>query len=430
MKVLIVDPYGDSLDLALRAQAADHEVVHFVNPRERQYELVGKGLVKRTGNFTPWLPWADLVILADNAKYMRQLDKWRQDNPKKVVFGPNMAGAAWEIDRRLGMRMLEGHGIKCPPTKLCHGLEDAVAYVKKRDTRLVCKPCADADKALSYCSKGPEDMLFMLNLWHREGDMKNSFILQDFIPGVEFAVGAYMGKDGFVGGWEENFEHKPLMVGDKGPNTGEMGTVIQIVKKSKMADKVLRPVEAALMKLGYTGDVDVNCIIDEKGTPWPLEFTMRMGYPALQIQSALFPDDPVQWMHDIVAKGDAPKFKMDTVAIGVSMCMPPFPYAHAPRDLATGFPIFGITPTNKDKIHPYHIQKGKETEWMTAGTYALVVTGTSRTVAGAAENAYRTLGQIVIPGSPIYRTDIGKKLAGYLPKLHPFGFATGFKYDV
>jgi phosphoribosylamine---glycine ligase len=429
MRVFFIDVCADALDLALRTKEAGHEVrVRMdLSEKNKRYRLVGKGLVERTSDLGPGMRWADLIVLCGNETGMREIDKFRAENPKKAVFGPNIESASWEIDRQKGMKVLERRGIKCPPTYLCHTYEQAVAYVKKRDTRLVCKPCADADKALSYCSKGPEDMLFMLDKWRRENKIKCDFILQDFIPGVEFAVGGYMGKYGLSTWYEEGFEHKKFMVGEVGPNTGEMGTVMQNVRRSKLARNVLCPLEKDMMRLGCTGCVDVNCIIDDKGTAWPLEWTMRLGFPATQIRAATVKGDPVQWMHDIaLGKGDG-DFETKC-AVGVAMCMPPFPYDSAPAELALDFPVFGVTPRNRDRLHPYHIQKGDITEWKTAGTYAMVVTGLSDTVSGAADNAYKTLKQLNIPGSPMYRTDIGKKVADYLPELHKHGYATEIRY--
>ena len=430
MKVLFVDPFGDMLDLALRAQEAKHEVVYYVNPNERHYCLVGKGLVKRTGDFKAWLRWADMTVLADNCKNLRVLDHFRAEHPEKVVFGANAIGAAWETDRLLGMKVLERHGIKCPPTQLCTSYEQAVAYVKKRDdVRLVSKPCGDADKSLSYCSKGPEDMLFMLGKWKKEGKIKSEFILQDFVPGTEFAVGGYVGRDGFSGGWEENFEHKKLMPGEIGTTTGEMGTVLMITKCSKLANKMLKPLEDELVKIGFLGDIDVNCIIDDHGTPWPLEFTTRFGYPALQIQLALMDGDPIAWMYDLArGKGVKSPFKQEAISLGISMCMSPFPYEPSPLELVTDFPVYGVTANNRKKLHPYHLQKGRETEWATAGQYAMVVTGVSDTVTGAKENAMRTLKQLNIPGDVLYRNDIGDKLSKFIPELQKHGYASGFKY--
>ena len=427
MRVLFIDPFGDVLALVLRAQKAGHEVVHYIDPGKK-WNLVGKGLVKRTGDFKQYIRWADLVVLADNSKHLVHIDRARKEFPGKVFFGANVEGAGLEQDRQIGMKFLEDHGIKCPATKLCASYEQAVAYVKKRDDRLVSKPCGDADKSLSYCSKGPEDMLFMLEKWKKSGKIKDKFILQDFIPGVEFAVGSYMGRNGFAGGWEENFEHKKLMPGEIGTTTGEMGTVLRISAKSKLADKVLDPLEADLVKMGFLGDIDVNCIVDERGTPWPLEFTSRLGFPAVQIQLPLMPDDPVTWMYDLAKYGTEPKFIQEKVSCGVSLCLAPFPYEAGPLELVVDFPVFGLTPYNIKDIHPYHLQKGRDTEWATAGQYAAVVTGQSDTVSGAAENAYRTLSQINIPGDTLYRNDIGKKLSKLLPDLQKHGYAKGWKY--
>ena len=65
---------------------------------------------------------------------------------------------------------------------------------------------------------------------------------------------------------------------------------------------------------------------------------------------------------------------------------------------------------------------------VTAGDYVYVATGTGKSVSQAAANAYKTIDQIEIPNSPMYRTDIGKRLEKQLPKLHKLGFATSWRY--
>jgi hypothetical protein len=90
------------------------------------------------------------------------------------------------------------------------------------------------------------------------------------------AVSGWFGPAGWTVGWEENWEFKKLLMnGDLGVTTGEQGTVLRFVKKSKLADEVLLPLTPQLKKMGYCGNVDVNCIIDDHGCPWSLEFTMR-----------------------------------------------------------------------------------------------------------------------------------------------------------
>src|ERR1017187_4111784 len=128
--------------------------------------------------------------------------------------------------------------------------------------RYVSKPSGDADKALSYVSKGPADMIFMLQNWKLLGKNKAPFLLQEFTAGIEFAVGGWFGKNGFSQFFLENFEHKKLMNGEIGVNTGEMGTAMKYctAEESLLAREVLLPLEGALFRAGYTGYIDVSVI--------------------------------------------------------------------------------------------------------------------------------------------------------------------------
>src|SRR5262249_2289375 len=119
---------------------------------------------------------------------------------------------------------------------------------------------------------------------------------------------------------------------------------------SKLADQVLVPLEGLLEKLGYIGNVDVNCIIDDNGDPWPLEFTMRFGYPAINIESALH-EDPIEFLAGL-ALGDPPDTrKFDDVAVGVVLAIPPYPFGHERAEDTVGVPIWGVTPSVEDSLH-------------------------------------------------------------------------------
>jgi phosphoribosylamine--glycine ligase len=268
----------------------------------------------------------------------------------------------------------------------------------------------------------------MLRKWKKKhGRPPCPFLLQDGIEGIEFAAGAWFGPGGFGDGWEENFEHKRFCAGDIGPNTGEMGTVMRYTRKSKLADKVLTPLKQQLDRLGYVGNVDVNCIVDNAGNVWPLEFTMRLGWPAYNIETALFDCDPIEFFHAL-ASGESTRgaHKMNEIAVGVVMALPPYP--HSPRDYEeiVGVPIYGVP---ADGWHPCECQAGSLDEQMSsAGSYIGITTGTGSTVREAARGAYKTLRKISMPASPFYRNDIGKGLARQLPLLQEHGFATGMEY--
>lgn len=427
LRVLLIDTFGDALALALRAQEAGHDVVHFIGKTNDRFRFIGAGLTKVVRDFAPWLVWADLVVLCDNCAHLNRIDAFRRENPKVAVFGPTDEVAQWEHDRLLGQQVLLDHDVPILPCEEFSSYEAAINYVKKADRRLVVKPSGkDTDKALSYVSKSPEDLIFMLQKWQRERKLKGKFLVQDYMGGDEFGIGAYVGKHGFAGGWEESFEHKKLMPDDIGPNTGELGSVLRYTSKSQLADLVLKPFEKTLIDANFSGCINLNCIIDDEGNPWPLEWTPRLGYPETQIQMPLFPDDPVSWMRDLAVRGDAPKFKLDIVSTGVALVMHPFPYPSYPLECVLDFPVFGLNERNRRFVMPYMLQKGTQSEWRTAGDYCLIATGQAPGGKQSAERAYKVLKELHIPGPSMYRNDIGHRAKAALPRLHRHGFATSF----
>lgn len=436
MRLLIVDAYGVGLDVAIRAMEDGHKVKHFVRQSDPKLLTIGDGLVDKVADFHDWIEWADLVFYTDNSKYLVDLERMREEGV--CVVGPTREHAEWETDRKVGMNVMRQAGIPCAPFKEFTEYDAAISFVKKEQRRFVSKTGGD-DKSLSYCAKSPADMVYMLEKWKREAKHKEPFILQDFIEGCETAVSGWFGPAGWHRGWEENWEFKKLMNGDLGVATGEQGTIMRFVTKSKLADKVLLPLTPLLKKMGYCGNVDVNCIIDDHGVPWPLEFTMRPGWPSTNIQAALYNGDFIEWLKDLATGGGAPlPISLNTVAIGVVVAMPPYPKDPDPIEECQGVPIYGIDRHLWPHVHLAEIkladcpgEKNCQTEKMlaSAGNYLLIMTATDETVQGAREKVYARLKKLSIPNSPMWRTDIGTKLSKQLPLIQAHGYATGMKFS-
>lgn len=438
MRVLIVDPPGHGLDFAIRCADAGHDVKLAIRDDERT-KHIGAGLVDVVRDHKAWFRWSDLTICTDNSLYLRDLDSHRKEGG--LVVAPSVEATKWELDRKLGQDVFRKAGIDIATSKEFRSYDDAIAFVKKTMGRFVSKPCddANADKALSYCSSGPDDMIYMLERWKRADKLKGSFILQEFIAGVEMSAAGWFGPHGFNSGFEEAWEFKKLMNGECGPATGEQGTVMRYVRSSKLAKQVLLPLAPQLAKLGYVGDVAVNCIIDDKGQPWPLEFTMRLGWPAFQLQCALLREDadPVEWLYLLATGKDARPFILDRLCIGVILSVPDYPYSRVTRKEVTGIPLFHIPPRVRQHIHPCEMMAGEalcQVEdtllklpcMMTAGDYVLCMTATGDTVQDCRRKVYRRLEAVKkrMPGSPMYRTDIGMRLAKQLPQLQAQGYAS------
>ena len=442
MRILILDPQGSCLDWAMRCQQHGHEVKMYIRSnKDGSRSNIGDGLIEKVEDYKAWAKWPDLVFLPDNTHFLRDSDQWRENGIP--VVGATQESAEWEMDRAKGQEAFTRHGIPTLDGEEFSDYDTAIAYVKKQDERFVSKPTGDKDpsKGLSYVSKSPEDMVYMLERWKKNATYKSPFILQRFVPGIEMAVGGWIGPTGFLPGWCENFEFKKLMDGDKGPNTGEQGTVLRYVKNSKLADKVLAPLETELSALGHTGYVDVNCIVDDKGTPWPLEWTMRPGWPTFNVQEPLHKGDPATWLINL-AQGDISRdspFLMNILSVGVVMTIPDYPYSHLTKKEVTGIPVYGISGRNAENIHPCEMMMGEAPQrvggairsaptMVTAGDYILVATGTGATVRAAKSRAYRVMESLTVPNSPMWRTDIGQRLISQLPKLQSHGYASGIEY--
>lgn len=438
MKILLIDATHSFLDFALRCEADGHEVRVFMGPnKDGSRSTVGDGLLTKVSKWETQMDWAELVFTSDNVKYIKALDSYRARG--YPLLCPSDYCADWELDRDCGQGILSAAGIECIPSHTFTDYDDASVFVRGTMKRYVSKPSGDADKALSYVSKGPHDMCYMLSYWKTATKKKLPFLLQEFIPGIEMAVGGWFGRGGFAAHFLENFEFKKLMNDDVGCNTGEMGTAMKYVtlEDSKLAQEMLIPLEGELYRQGYTGYIDVAVIIDKKGQAWPLEFTTRPGWPLFQIQQRLHPE-PVEWMRDLVLGTDSFAPSLD-IAVGVVIAIPDFPYTTLTKKEVSGFPVWGLEGKTLRNVHPAEMMLGKapclengklkdKVMMVTAGDYVIVCSGTGATVSDAKAIAYDTVKKVEIPNSPMYRTDIGCRLEKQLPELQKLGYATEWKF--
>jgi phosphoribosylamine--glycine ligase len=438
MRVLVVDSDRCGLDFSLRALAAGHDVRMFRPSGTVSRDGQGFTGLTITSDLQGGIRWAGkdgLIKTVANDKYLVELDRWKALG--YPVFGPTVASAQLEIDRALGMRVMEQHGMNMPKYHQFATLSACLAFAWKAEQPYVFKTLgSEQDKSLTFVASDPGQLVAWLEKKIKDGmRLKGPCMLQEKIADMiaEVGIAGYMGRDGFLQGkWEISFEHKKLCSGNFGPATGESGTAIACVESDPLAD-ILQSFETHLRALGHTGDVAINGGVDKRGVYWPFEFTARAGWPDEFIRLSLHRGDPVLWMRDALQGKDTLKCSKD-VAIGVVVAQKPYPFADGTPEQVEGKPIYGVDAISDD-VHFVQVMMGRGPQWdgkrtvvkpipLTTGPYVMVITGHGKTLSDANRKVYQNVCSIQLADA-IVRDDIGEKID--LSALHALGIAKGIE---
>ena len=343
------------------------------------------------------------------------------------VFGPTQAAAQLESSKAFSKAFMQRHGI---PTAEYETFVDPVAahaYIDQKGAPIVVK--ADGLAA----GKG---VVVALNL--TEAHAAVDFMLADAPPGVTHNLGA----DGasvprvvieeFLVGEEASFivmvdgknvlalatsqDHKRLLDGDLGPNTGGMGAyspapVVTPDVHARTMREIILPTIRGMEKDGipYTGFLYAGLMIDAEGRPKTLEFNCRMGDPETQPILLRLKSDLVDVM--LAATEPGPHGKLDQIelqwdrrtALGVVLAAQGYPHEPRKGDVITGLPK-----EDEDAVVFHAATKLQGEDVMTAGGRVLCVTVLADNVRQAQVRAYEVALGIHFDGMQ-YRRDIGHR---------------------
>ncbi|MHB8988110.1 MAG: phosphoribosylglycinamide synthetase C domain-containing protein [Desulfobulbia bacterium] len=420
MKILCISRDFPGASLCVRLLREGNEVRAFV--ADPLYGQILDGLIEKVESLDLGLAWVgkDGLIVVDDVGFGELQDRLRGEG--YAVAGGSAGGDLLENDRLHCQRVLAEHGVRPVPIHYFENRRDAIGFLRHNPGRWVLKQNGGADKTFCYVGALPDgrDVLDLLEYHGRSTDDDTGhFILQQHIDGVEIGVGRYFNGHDWLGPVELNLEHKNLFPGCLGPKTDEMGTLMWYDpdENNRLFREVLAPLAPHLRQIGFRGDFDINCIVNEQGA-FPLEATSRFGYPAFQLQTE-FHCSPWAEFLTAVARGES--YNLDWhpgYGVVVLVALTPFPFLQTterPRPLPLGLRIrFHDQPDEAELMHfhPEEItmqrdQQGQEA-WHTCSDsgYILHVSGMGATVEEAREMAYQRIDNLVIP-KMFYRHDIG-----------------------
>lgn len=415
MRFLGIGETCDLGDMYLRLERAGHEVHVFMSDEDS--EGVMEGMLTFVPDWRAELDWireagADGVILFETATAGKTQDALRRDGFN--VIGGSSLGDRLEGDRAYGQQVLSELGLQTAASRVFTSFDAALAFLSDSPGRYVFKLNGENwPSTRNYVGQmdNAADMIALVvamrNGWML--DEEPSFVLMDYVKGVEVGVGAFFTGEQFLDPPNLDWEHKRFFPGDIGELTGEMGTVVTYRGAHKLFEATLARLAPVLREAGYCGYVNLNTIVNESGV-WPLELTCRFGYPGFPILDSLHGEDWGSIFATIVSRDRLTIDTRDGFSVGVVVTVPPFPYPDGYSELGKGTPIsFRETMTDDDR-HSLHFGEvaSRDGQLVTAGMigYVMVVTGTGVNVDDARRVTYERVGKVVIPNMR-YRHDIG-----------------------
>jgi phosphoribosylamine--glycine ligase len=342
------------------------------------------------------------------------VDAFRAEGLK--IFGPTQAAAQLESSKDFAKRFMVRHNI---PTAFFETFSDikaarayVEAYVSKHGAPIVIK--ADglaAGKGVVVAMSKDEafsaiDMMLSDN---KLGDAGARVVIEEFLSGEEASFIVMVdGKN--VLPLATSQDHKRLLDGDNGPNTGGMGAyspapVVTPGIHARVLREVIQPVVRGMEQEGitYTGFLYAGLMIDVQGNIKVLEFNCRMGDPETQpIMLRLKSDFAVIVEHAINGTLDQVEVEWDRrTALGVVMAAANYPGTPRKGDVITGLP------KKLEDAHVFHagtaLQNGQV---VTNGGRVLCVTALGTMVKMAQKRAYEIADGIHFDGCQM-RRDIG-----------------------
>jgi len=247
-----------------------------------------------------------------------------------------------------------------------------------------------------------------------EGKAQPRVVIEEFLPGEEASfIVLCDGKN--VLALATSQDHKRLLDGDQGPNTGGMGAyspapVVTADVHARAMREIILPTVRGMAKDGipYTGFLYAGLMIDAQGRPKTLEFNCRMGDPETQPIMMRLKSDLVDVLGAAIdGKLDQIELQWDRrTALGVVMAAHGYPEQPRKGDAITSLPPDAALDDDAMVFHA-----GTELVdgvLRTSGGRVLCVTALGDSLRLAQQRAYEIVQRIHFDGAQ-YRRDIGHR---------------------
>ncbi len=330
------------------------------------------------------------------------------------AFGPTQLAAEIEGSKAFSKGLMKKYGIPTAKYEVFTEADAARAYIEQEGAPIVIK--ADglaAGKGVIVAMTKEEALAAIADIMEDQefGTAGSRVVIEEFMEGEEASLLCFTdGKT--ICPMISSQDHKRAYDGDKGPNTGGMGTyapapVMTKAMVEKAYETILVPTIKAMEQEGrlYKGCLYAGLMITADG-PKVVEFNARFGDPETQVVLPLLESDLVDIM---LACADGTLAAQDIkwsdgAAVCVVMASGGYPKAYK-----KGFAIKGLTAAKEAGCEVFHAGTAeKDGEIVTSGGRVLGVVAKASSVKEAVANAYDGVKKISFDGA-FYRKDIAHR---------------------
>jgi phosphoribosylamine--glycine ligase len=330
------------------------------------------------------------------------------------IFGPTRAAAQLESSKDYAKAFMQRHGIPTAQYRTFTDAAAARAYVQARGAPIVIKADGLAAGKGVVVAQTLEEAVAAIDamlLDNRLGSSGARVVIEDFLEGEEASfIVMSDGRNALALATSQ--DHKRLLDGDQGPNTGGMGAYspapcVTPTLHARVMREIIMPTINGMAADGipYTGFLYAGLMIGPAGDAKTLEFNCRMGDPETQpIMMRLKTD----FTHLVEAAIDG---RLDQVeaewdrrtALGVVIA------AHGYPDTPRKGDAISRLPTDTDDCVTFHAGTALTDGRLTVtGGRVLCVTALGDTVRVAQKLAYAAVDRVAFDGAQ-FRRDIGHR---------------------
>lgn len=336
------------------------------------------------------------------------------------IFGPTQAAAQIEGSKAFSKAFMLRHNIPTGRAESFTDFDDAMRYLRQLDKTPVIKAsglAAGKGVILPPSREAAAQVVAAMLLDHRFGAAGDTIVIEERLSGPEVSVLAF--SDGrSLALMPPAQDHKRLLDGDGGPNTGGMGafapsSLLDADQLAEIERTILLPAIRGLAaeEMPFVGVLYAGLMLTPDG-PKVLEFNARFGDPETQVLLPLLQTDLLD-VFEACVEGrleQVPLVWRQGAATTVVMAAQGYP-----DEYPTGHEIAGIEAAEATGCTVYIAgAKRQGGRLLTAGGRVLAVTALGPSVERAARNAYMGIAKIHFNEAQ-YRRDIGRPMPPAAP---------------